>query len=366
MDKNPLIRKGLTVGIILFFVEVCIIPIPAQETEIPSSSPLNASWLYVGGSGPENYTTIQDAVNDTSDGDTVFVYRGIYSHFFYPGDAIDYTCCVVINHSINLFGEDKYETIIDGPGNFDVVSIEANHVMVNGFTIEHGGIPGTGAYGRGIHNFRSNNINISDNIIRDNYIGILIYEEVENLSIFDNIIQDNGEGVTIESFSKSVKVFHNIITNNTNGIILNYRVTSCSVYENVIKDNRVGITLERVSENIIEYNQIEGNDVGVSAYNSKGTIQYNNFIKNANHAYFDKDIVLYELPLVFVYTQYWDSNYWDDWTTNTSRPIQGDVTLSITIWMIHFPTWIPIEIEIAKISTYQYDKHPAQEPYDIP
>jgi hypothetical protein len=35
MDKNPLIRKGLTVGIILLFVGTCVIPSSAQNIEKP-------------------------------------------------------------------------------------------------------------------------------------------------------------------------------------------------------------------------------------------------------------------------------------------------------------------------------------------
>jgi parallel beta-helix repeat protein len=359
-------RKCLAVGIILLIAGADIIPTTAQNGEKPSLPTSSGHWLYVGGNGPGNYTKIQDAVNDTSDGDTVFVYRGIYSHFFFPGDSTDYTCCVKINHSIKLIGEDKNGTIINGTGRFDVVSIEANQVSVSGFTIQHGGIPGTEAYGRGIHNPGFNNVNIYNNIIRDNKIGFLIYYAVENLSIFDNIVQDNEEGITIEIDPIFVKVFHNIIVNNTNGIILNYRVASCSVYENTILHNGVGIYLETESENIIEYNQIEGNDIGVSAYNSKGIIQYNNFLNNTNHAYFDKGIVLLELPLVLRYDQHWNSNYWDDWTMNTSRTIKGHVTLSITLWIIHFPNPIPIEIEVIRLPSYQYDKHPAQEPYNIP
>ena len=34
--------------------------------------------LYVGGSGPGNYSRIQDAINDANDGDTVYVYNGTY------------------------------------------------------------------------------------------------------------------------------------------------------------------------------------------------------------------------------------------------------------------------------------------------
>ena len=34
--------------------------------------------LYVGGTGPDNYTLIQDAINNASEGDFIFVYHGIY------------------------------------------------------------------------------------------------------------------------------------------------------------------------------------------------------------------------------------------------------------------------------------------------
>ena len=59
IDKNPLIRKCLAVGIILLFVGVGIIPLTAQDIEksyLPTSI---SKWLYVGGSGSGNYSSIQ-------------------------------------------------------------------------------------------------------------------------------------------------------------------------------------------------------------------------------------------------------------------------------------------------------------------
>lgn len=58
--------------------------------------------LYVGGDGPGNYSKIQDAIDNASNGDTVFVYNGIY----YEN--------LVVDKSINLQGENKEYTIIDG------------------------------------------------------------------------------------------------------------------------------------------------------------------------------------------------------------------------------------------------------------
>ena len=39
---------------------------------------MDSNTLYVGGSGPDNYTKIQDALDDANPGDTVFVYNGKY------------------------------------------------------------------------------------------------------------------------------------------------------------------------------------------------------------------------------------------------------------------------------------------------
>ncbi|MCD6481001.1 MAG: hypothetical protein J7L31_01850, partial [Thermoplasmata archaeon] len=58
--------------------------------------------LYVGGSGPENYSKIQNAIDNASDGDTVFVYD----------DSSPYYENIVINKSINLVGENKDTTVI--------------------------------------------------------------------------------------------------------------------------------------------------------------------------------------------------------------------------------------------------------------
>ena len=108
--ENLMKRKILIVGIILLFIGMSIIPSIAQDVKkpLPTSS---GNWLYVGGNGPGNYTRIQDAVDHASDGGTVFVYSGIYSDF-----SLDYLACVYIDKRINLVGEDKNTTIINGTG----------------------------------------------------------------------------------------------------------------------------------------------------------------------------------------------------------------------------------------------------------
>ena len=50
--------------------------------------------LYVGGSGPNNYTKIQDAIDNASNGDTIFVYD----------DSSPYYENIVIDKSVTLIG----------------------------------------------------------------------------------------------------------------------------------------------------------------------------------------------------------------------------------------------------------------------
>lgn len=75
--------------------------------------------LYVRGDGPENYTKIQYALDNASDGDLVFVYD----------DSSPYFENLVVNVTIDLTSEDRYSTIIDGGENDNVIQINA--VSVN-------------------------------------------------------------------------------------------------------------------------------------------------------------------------------------------------------------------------------------------
>ena len=73
-----------------------------SNTHVESLS-YDGNTLYVGGSGPNNYSSIQSAVNDANPGDTVFVYNGTY-----------YETVYIDKNDITLLGEDKNITIIDG------------------------------------------------------------------------------------------------------------------------------------------------------------------------------------------------------------------------------------------------------------
>ena len=119
-------RKWLAIGIILLFVEIGIISVIAQENQKPSQRTSSGNWFYVGGVGPNNYTKIQDAIDNTSDGDTVYVFPGTYREQ------------IIINTSIQLQGAYLLTTFIDGQNTSDdIITCIGTGVFIGGFTISN-------------------------------------------------------------------------------------------------------------------------------------------------------------------------------------------------------------------------------------
>ncbi|MCK5113010.1 MAG: hypothetical protein KAQ84_05650, partial [Thermoplasmatales archaeon] len=153
-------RKIIALGIMLLFISMTISSSTGLYVEKQSIKPLSfGNILYVGGNGTGNYSKIQDAIDNASDGDTVFVYD----------DSSPYYENVSIYKSINLIGEDKNSTVIDGFSSGYIVKIFSDWVNVSGFTVQNSGgewFPGYAGF-----NIRANYTTISNNIIKNNCIG---------------------------------------------------------------------------------------------------------------------------------------------------------------------------------------------------
>jgi parallel beta-helix repeat protein len=222
MEKNHISRKCLAIGIILLFVGVTIVPAIAQDTE-KSQSTSRDNWLYVGGSGPGNYTKIQDAVNNASNGDTVFVFDGIY----YEN--------IAINMAINLIGENRNTTIIDGKKNSHVIVLGADNIKISNFTIRNCSwqyycyIPEILIFSS--NNTISNNViltdedalnygitivgnhnNIIGNIIINNWIGVNFDKGTSYNYIAENNIFKSHKGIAGEASCRFNNIFHNNIS----------------------------------------------------------------------------------------------------------------------------------------------------------
>ncbi len=204
--------------------------------------------LYVGGDGPGNYSSIQDAIDNASEGDTVFVFD----------DSSPYDESISINKSINLIGEDKVNTIISNKS----ISVGASGVRLSGFTVQY-------SYGINIHS--GDNNTVSDNIFKS-------YEEhlgLGGVSLYDtgyNTISDNSFfncGLYIPS------PYENYIFNNTvNGKPLIYLVNTS---DNVIED--VGQVFLIGCNNItIKNSEINNLFMGIELINTNNCVFSDNIL----------------------------------------------------------------------------------------
>ena len=81
----------------------------------------------------DHFSSIQEAVEQASTNDRIIVYNGIYNEKIF------------IEESIDLFGEDSEETIINGGNSGSVITINASNVDLSTFTIKNGGSDETDA-----------------------------------------------------------------------------------------------------------------------------------------------------------------------------------------------------------------------------
>ncbi|MEM0466055.1 MAG: NosD domain-containing protein [Candidatus Thermoplasmatota archaeon] len=214
----------------------------------------------------EKFSSIQAAIDDpdTIDGHTILVGIGT----FYEN--------VIITKSITLRGTAVYDSIIDGRGIGDVVSILVDNVIVTHLTIRNSGpFPLSGV------NVWSSRNNISTNMITGNGNGIYC-SHTSFTGIYDNLITNNDLGIFL-TYSWHNVISHNILEGNRE-YGLNVMVSSNrnSISNNMILGNRnAGISLYNVSMNVLQQNIVAWNGIGVlQSYSSSNLFYHNNFINN--------------------------------------------------------------------------------------
>ena len=219
---------------------------------------------------PEDFRTIQGAINAANPGDTISIAPSVYHEQ------------LIINKPLTILGRIGTSPIFGGGGSGTAV------------TIQSGG-SGTTIAGIVITNYNN---------------GILI-SGASNCKIYGNIMSSMvSNGVAIEGSSAiNNNIYNNIFQDNFNGISLVSSSTSNIFCNNVVASNdNVGINVES-NGNAIYSNTIMENPLGMRIAASGNTIYHNNFLNNPTQA-----ATLTTAPNA------WDNgypsggNYWSDYT----------------------------------------------------
>lgn len=213
------------VSCILVIVLVGITLSGCVEEIVP---PVKSKTIYVDDDGGKDYTSIQDAIDNATDGETIYVYSGTYY------ENID------INISIQLNGENRENTIIYGEGHHSgelysgVVNLFADNVSIKNFMIKSGEPDKYGwtiddgiivnSDNNKIQNLyitetmhairltRTNYNLIEDNVIANNWV-CFTFEFASNNTIISNTVSENVENRYHNSLNNNNKISNNIFTN---------------------------------------------------------------------------------------------------------------------------------------------------------
>jgi len=365
--NNNILNKALVMGIIVLFIGAGVASsstiLSMSKTQIFSYS---GNILYVGGNGEGNYTDIQDAIDDASDGDTVFV--------FDDSSPYQLTTFLTINKSINLIGENRDTTVISGSinlinGSADTAILitiaETDWVNISGFTIKNSNF-------YGIAVILSDNINVSGNIFIDNgFISLVFsvcnYSYISN-NIFtstkvDDLLKEGGIYLEYVSFTT---IIGNIFTNCLTGIALrqffgDVQNPNSNIIDGNLFDNNMVAMEIRADNTIINKNTIL-NHTGptnliipaLSLKGRKNTVTCNNFINNIRDAMSVQYLFsLQDFLKIGENKNVWDGNYWGE-------PRSQPKFIRSRLRYEREPPNPAIPIP-----WFNFDMNPAQEPYDI-
>lgn len=273
MDYSSLtyqmIRFFSVVITLFLIISIQFIPSYRSEEQVLDQ---HQKILYVGGDGSGNYTTIQNAIDNASEGDMVFVYSGLY----YEN--------IIVDIPIILHGENRETTSIHGGNSGDIpcIDVRSDNVIIEGFFIQWA----DWEYHEPGIKITSDNVIVRDNNISIHDKGISLMSSAQHSTIKNNIISYNHEGIYIWPTAAG----NHIIENNYFGVC-DYGLKIYNSYNLTFKNNTVidnnfyGIEMKTTDNSVFSKNTFLSNARGITI--DQGSTQniffHNNFISNLYH-----------------------------------------------------------------------------------
>lgn len=250
------------------------------------------AWIDEGYPVYVKYLSIQRAIDNANQGETIHVASGIYYEQ------------VIVNKTISIVGEDRDTTIVDGEGLYTPLIIVSSGSMVDAFTFQNCGwstpFSHVAIYGHnnvvrnsrivalnrpyGIYVFLSNGNKIINNVIENSEeYGIFMFSSDNNIISNNSIDCSNRHGIFVASNSNN-----NCITSNEIKKALNYGIDVSSSHNNVLSNNSIsgcdgaGIYLHGQSNGSLVWgNTVTSSKVGLNQfYSGVSKVFHNNFIGN--------------------------------------------------------------------------------------
>lgn len=199
------------------------------------------------------FNTISEGIEAVPAEKSVIVSAGTYNEL------------LLINKEITLQGESRNNTFINGSGlNGNLITLEADYVIIGGFTIDGASSTIIGIYCDGYFS-----ININNNIIKNNKSYGISYSNSTPIIEGNNIESNSYSGIEVGDGGAGIIRNNSIISNQ-------YGIRTCSdsspdINHNDISNNsNTGIYCRESATPIISYNTISNNSYGILIDNILG------------------------------------------------------------------------------------------------
>lgn len=229
----------------------------------------NAKSILVG--KYKTVKSIKNAIKIAAVNDTIFVDYGVYKE----GN-------LVIDKPLVLIG--KNFPVLDGELKYEIISIKANYVTINGFKVQNSGIATIDDPG-GIKIYDSHHVTIENNKLDNNFFGIYIqYGKqclIKNNTITAYSLQEQQIGNGIHCWkSDSLIIEGNYIKGHRDGIYFEF-VTGSVIWRNIsIKNLRYGLHFMFSNNDSYISNVFKNNGAGVAVMFTNHVKMFNNYFEN--------------------------------------------------------------------------------------
>jgi nitrous oxidase accessory protein len=250
---NQALKRIIYISVLVFFV-----------------NSLYAKTIRIG--KQQKVKTIQQGLLFAANGDTVLVEPGQY-----------HEKNIIINKTIFLIGINH--PVLNGDNKYEIISIKANGVVVDGFKIIHSGISSIEDYA-GIKIYTSRDVVIRNNILEDTFFGIYTQYgtnctiEKNKLVSYSKEEQQSGNGIHCWK-ADSMRIIANNITGHRDGIYFEF-VTNSIIWRNISEKNlRYGLHFMFSNNDAYISNVFKNNGAGVA-------VMFSNHVKMI-HNYFEEN-----------------------------------------------------------------------------
>ncbi|MFD3275150.1 nitrous oxide reductase family maturation protein NosD [Aquirufa echingensis] len=270
----------------------------------------------------EGFMTLAEAIRHARPGDSILVKQGVYHEHN-----------LIIDKPLRIIGQGL--PILDGEGKYEVLSIKASHVTIQGFHIRNSGISSLKDLA-GIKIYDSQYVQIIQNLITNSFFGIYVqygkHCAIKNNRIIAYGIEEQQSGNGIHCWNSSnLHIQNNVITGHRDGIYFEFVTHSVIKNNRSFRNLRYGLHFMFSNNDTYISNIFTNNGAGVAVmFSNHVNMFYNTFHQNWGDASYG--ILLKEISDGIIRGNHFEKNTTGIYLEGVSRVNMSKNTFSSNGW----------------------------------